>query len=59
MRSALDEIPGIGARRKRALLHHFGAAEAVSRAGRAELERVPGVSRATARKIYDWFHPEG
>ena len=58
-RSALDEIPGIGNRRKRALLHHFGAAEAVSRAGRAELERVPGVSRATAHKIYDWFHPEG
>ncbi|MSO84551.1 MAG: excinuclease ABC subunit UvrC [Rhodospirillales bacterium] len=58
-RSALDEIPGIGNRRKRALLHHFGAAEAVSRAGRAELERVPGVSRAIAHKIYDWFHPEG
>jgi excinuclease ABC subunit C len=58
-RSVLDEIPGIGARRKRALLNHFGAAEAVSRAGRADLERVPGVSRATARKIYDWFHPEG
>ena len=58
-RSALDEIPGIGARRKRALLRHFGAAEAVSRAGRAELERVPGVSRATAHKIYDWFHPDG
>ena len=58
-RSALDEIPGIGARRKRALLHHFGAAEAVSRAGLAEMERVPGVSRATARRIYDWFHPEG
>jgi excinuclease ABC subunit C len=58
-RSALDEIPGIGSRRKRALLHHFGAAEAVSRAGLADLERVPGVSRATARRIYDWFHPEG
>ena len=59
VRSVLDEIPGIGSGRKRALLHHFGAAEAVSRAGQAELERVPGVSRATARKIYDWFHPEG
>jgi excinuclease ABC subunit C len=58
-RSALDEIPGIGARRKRALLHHFGAAEVVSRAGLGDLERVPGVSRATARRIYDWFHPEG
>jgi excinuclease ABC subunit C len=58
-RSALDEIPGIGGRRKRALLHHFGAAEMVARAGLAELERVPGVSRATARRIYDWFHPEG
>ena len=58
-RSALDEVPGIGARRKKALLHHFGAADAVARAGRAELERVPGISRASAHKIYDWFHPEG
>ncbi len=58
-RSVLDEVPGIGARRKKALLHHFGAADAVARAGRAELERVPGISRASAHKIYDWFHPEG
>lgn len=59
VRSALDEIPGVGARRKKALLHHFGAADAVARAGRAQLERVPGISRAGAHKIYDWFHPEG
>ncbi len=58
-RSVLDEVPGIGARRKKALLHHFGAADAVARAGRAELERVPGISRASAHKIYDWFLPVG
>jgi len=55
-RSVLDEIPGIGARRKKALLLHFGAARAVSSAGRADLEAVEGVSKALAEKIYDWFH---
>jgi excinuclease ABC subunit C len=56
-RSALDDIPGIGAARKKALLHHFGSARAVSRAGRGDIEAVPGISRAMANKIYDWFHP--
>ena len=56
--SPLDEIPGIGAARKKALLHHFGSARAVERAGLADLEVVPGVSRTMAKKIYDWFHPE-
>ena len=56
--SEIDEIPGIGPRRKKALLHHFGSSRAVERAGLADLEVVPGISRATARKIYDWFHPE-
>lgn len=57
-RSVLDEIPGIGAARKKALLHHFGSARAVSRAGRGDIEAVPGISRAMANKIYDWFHTE-
>ena len=58
-RSPLDEIAGIGARRKRALLHHFGSARAVARAGLGELERVGGVSKTVAKKIYDHFHADG
>jgi excinuclease ABC subunit C len=57
--STLDDIPGIGAKRKKALLHHFGAATAVAQAGRGDLEAVEGINKATANKIYDWFHPEG
>ncbi|MFO1152811.1 MAG: excinuclease ABC subunit UvrC [Rhodospirillales bacterium] len=56
VRSALDEIPSIGASRKKALLHHFGSAKAVAAAGIADLETAPGISRSIARKIYDWFH---
>ncbi len=56
LRSTLDEIPGIGAKRKKALLHHFGSAQAVGRAGLADLEAVEGISKAVARKIYDHFH---
>lgn len=56
--STIDEIPGIGPGRKKALLHHFGSARAVERAGLADLEVVPGISRSLAKKIYDWFHPE-
>ncbi len=52
----LDEIPGVGPERKRALLARFGSARAVSRAALADLERTEGVSTALARKIYDWFH---
>ena len=55
-RSALDEIPGIGAKRKRALLHHFGSARSVERAGLADLEAVEGISRQVAKSIYDHFH---
>lgn len=58
-KSTLDEIPGVGARRKKALLHHFGSARAVGEAGRADLAAAPGINRATADRIYDWFHPEG
>tara|TARA_R110000787_G_scaffold16622_7_gene50361 strand:- start:39154 stop:41052 length:1899 start_codon:yes stop_codon:yes gene_type:complete len=58
-KSALDEVPGIGAKRKKALLHHFGSARGVSHAGLRDLESVDGISRSTAQKIYDHFHPEG
>lgn len=54
--SPLDEVPGIGAARKKALLAHFGSGQAVSRAGLADLEQVEGISRALAQKIYDHFH---
>lgn len=56
IKSPLDEIPGIGAARKKALLLHFGSAKAVSRAGLADLEGVPGVNKAVAKRIYDHFH---
>lgn len=54
--SVLDDIPGIGANRKRALLNYFGSAKAVQEAGLSDLERVEGVSRAVAKKIYSFFH---
>ena len=57
-RSALDDISGIGAKRKRALLHRFGSARAVERAGLADLERVDGISKTVARLVYDYFHAE-
>jgi len=52
----LDEIGGIGAARKKALLLHFGSAKGVSRAGLADLEAVEGISSAMAQRIYDHFH---
>jgi len=52
----LDEIPGIGPARRRALLKHFGSAKAVSRAGVNDLTNVPGISDDMAQKIYDFFH---
>ncbi|HEX7774995.1 MAG TPA: excinuclease ABC subunit UvrC [Parvibaculum sp.] len=52
----LDEVPGIGPGRKRALLRHFGSARAVSRAGLADLEAVDGISQKVARTVYDFFH---
>ena len=54
--SALDQVPGIGAKRKRALLLHFGSATAVARAGMADLEAVEGISKSVAKKIYDHFN---
>jgi len=53
----LDEIAGVGASRKRALLQHFGSARAVAGASLNDLESVNGVSRALAGKIFDFFHP--
>jgi len=58
-RNPLDEIEGIGPTRKRALLHHFGTAKAVSRAAIADLTAVSGISEAMARQIYDHFHDKG
>jgi excinuclease ABC subunit C len=57
-RSPLDAIAGVGARRKRALLNHFGSARSAARAGLGELERVAGISKAVAKKIYDHFHSD-
>jgi excinuclease ABC subunit C len=55
--SELDEVPGIGAARKRALLMHFGSARGVKGAGLKDLEAVTGINRATARQVYAHFHP--
>ncbi|HCA90625.1 MAG TPA: excinuclease ABC subunit C, partial [Alphaproteobacteria bacterium] len=54
--SPLDGVPGIGPKRKKALLAHFGSARAVSAAGLQDLEAVDGISKAVARHIYDWFY---
>ncbi|WP_199190501.1 excinuclease ABC subunit UvrC [Nitratireductor sp. StC3] len=59
VKNPLDEIGGIGPARKRALLHHFGTAKAVSRAGVEDLMTVDGISEAMARQIYDHFHDRG
>ncbi|MFK7867906.1 MAG: excinuclease ABC subunit UvrC [Roseobacter sp.] len=55
----LDDVPGVGAARKRALLAHFGSAKAVARANLSDLKAVDGVSGALAEKIYDFFHEKG
>jgi excinuclease ABC subunit C len=57
--STLDDVPGIGPNRKRALLMHFGTARAVKGAALEDLERAPGISAGMARQIYDYFHPRG
>jgi excinuclease ABC subunit C len=54
----LDEVPGVGAARKRALLAHFGSAKAVSRAALADLKAVEGVSDKLAETIYAYFHAD-
>jgi excinuclease ABC subunit C len=55
-KSELDQIAGIGAKRKKALLLHFGSARAVARAGLSDLCAVEGINETVARKIYDHFH---
>ena len=57
--STLDEVPGIGPGRKRALLMHFGTARAVKGAALEDLEKAPGISGTIARQLYDYFHPRG
>ncbi|MBT9384878.1 excinuclease ABC subunit UvrC [Pseudooceanicola sp. CBS1P-1] len=59
MANPLDDIPGVGATRKRALLAHFGSAKAVSRANLADLKAVDGISGSMAETIYDHFHAQG
>jgi excinuclease ABC subunit C len=54
--AGLQEIPGIGPTRKRALLRHFGTLKEIERASAGDLARVPGINVETARKIYDFFH---
>ena len=58
VKNPLDEIPGIGPTRKRALLHHFGTVKAIERAALEDLARTPGVNAATARAVYDFFHAD-
>ena len=55
----LDDIPGVGATRKRALLAHFGSAKAVARAGLSDLTAVPGISAAMAKVVADYFSTKG
>jgi excinuclease ABC subunit C len=57
MREAgLQEVPGIGPARKRALLHHFGTLKEIERASVADIGKVPGISAESARRIFDFFH---
>ena len=55
-KSSLDEIEGIGARRKHDLLNYFGSAEEISQAEIKDLQKVAGISKKTAEKIYNYFH---
>ena len=57
--SPLDEVPGIGPARKRALLLHFGTASHVRAASLEDLTRAPGVSDTVVRAVYDFYHPRG
>lgn len=59
LQNPLDEIPGIGATRKRALLSHFGSAKAVRGASVTDLTEVPGISQATAETIWNYFNEKG
>jgi excinuclease ABC subunit C len=58
-KSHLDNIPGIGPKRKKALLHYFGSVKDIFAAGIKDLEKVEGINKETALIIYQYFHPEG
>ncbi|MGB0750238.1 MAG: excinuclease ABC subunit UvrC, partial [Magnetospiraceae bacterium] len=58
-KSTLDRVPGVGGKRKKALLHHFGSARGVAAAGLSDLVMVEGISQSLAKKIYDHFHGGG
>ena len=55
-RSALQDIPGVGAKRRRELLRHFGSAQGVQNANIDELKKISGISAAIAQQIYDHLH---
>ncbi len=57
--TGLQEIPGVGPSRKRALLHHFGTLKAIESASLADLENVPGIDARLAKAVYDYFHANG
>ncbi|MCX7338591.1 MAG: excinuclease ABC subunit UvrC [Alphaproteobacteria bacterium] len=57
-KSTLDDIPGIGKTRKKKLLHHFGSAQGVSKAGLKDLQLVEGIHEQIALKIYNFFHAQ-
>jgi len=54
--SKLDDIPGIGAKRKRALLNHFGSTKTIEQAGVDDLQSVEGINKNIAKSIYEYFH---
>ena len=58
-KSGLQEIPGVGPSRKRALLHHFGTLQAIEQASLADLGSVPGIDARLAKAVYDFFHAGG
>ena len=58
VKSPLDEIGGVGPRRKRALLLHFGTVKAIERASLDDLAHTPGVNETTAKAVYGFFHPQ-
>ncbi len=55
-RSTLEDVPGVGAKRRRAVLQHFGGLQGVGRASVDDLQRVPGISAQLAQAIYDVLH---
>ena len=57
--NSLDDISGIGAQRKKSLLHHFGSAKSVERASLSDLQKVEGINARIAQRIHDHFHGDG